>query len=157
MIVEALISFFDFIFSPFLMLKPHLSLFLVSSLITFLIILINKFCIDKKKVEELKKKMEELRIKVANAQKLGNLEEANKFLNELLKTNTEHLRQSLKALLLTLVLISLVFPWIKYRYGGMSINLPFNLPLIGSSFSWFIWYALVSFTVGWILRKLLGG
>lgn len=157
MIVEALISFFDLIFSPLLVLKPHISLFIISSLIAILVILVNKFLVDRKKIEEIKKRMEEIRLKITEVQKNGNQEYANKLLDELLKVNTEHLKQSLKAIIVTLALISFILPWIKYRYDGMAVlNLPFSIPIIGSSFSWVIWYFLVSFVVSWILRKIFG-
>ncbi|MEM5790962.1 MAG: EMC3/TMCO1 family protein [Candidatus Aenigmatarchaeota archaeon] len=157
MIVEALISFFDLIFSPLLVLKPHISLFIISSIIAVLVILANKFLVDRRKMEEIKRKMEEIRLKIAEAQKSGNKEYANKLLDELLKINTEQLKQSLKALIVTLTLISFILPWIKYRYEGMAVlSLPFSIPIIGSSFSWVVWYFLVSFVVSWILRKIFG-
>lgn len=157
MIVDALISFFDFIFSPLLILKPHISLFIISSIIAILVILTNKFFVNRKKVDEIKRRMEEVRLKIAEAQKSGDQEYANKLLNELLKINAEHLKQNLRALVVTLVLISFILPWIKYRYEGMAVlNLPFSIPIIGSSFSWVVWYFLASFVVSWILRKVFG-
>ena len=157
MIIEALNSFFDLIFSPLLFLKPHISLLIISSIIALLVILANKFLVDRKKLEEIKKKIEEIRIKIAEAQKSGNQEYANKLLDELLKANTEHLKQNFKALIITVALVSFILPWIKYRYEGMVIlKLPFSIPLIGSSFSWFIWYFLTSFVVSLILRKIFG-
>ena len=157
MIVEALISFFDLIFSPLLVLKPHISLFIISSIIAILVLLVNKFLVDRRKMEEIKRRIEEIRIKIAEAQKSGNKEYESKLFDELLKINTEQLKQSLKALLVTLALISFILPWVKHRYEGMVVlNLPFTIPLIGSSFSWFVWYFLVSFVVSWILKKIFG-
>ncbi len=157
MIVEALISFFDFIFSPLLVLKPHISLSIISCIIATLVILTNKLLVNRKKMEEIKRKIEEIRIKIAEAQRNGNQEYASKLLDELLKVNAEQLKQTFKALLVTLALVSFILPWVKHKYEGMAVlNLPFSIPIIGSSLSWFVWYFLVSFVVSWILRKIFG-
>jgi uncharacterized membrane protein (DUF106 family) len=35
-------------------------------------------------------------------------------------------------------------------------ELPFNVPMVGSSVDWIFWYILVSFTIGWVVRKVFG-
>jgi len=157
MIVEKIILFFDIIFSPLLNLKPHVSLFIISSIMAFLVILINKFLVNRKKMDEIKRMIEEIRVKIAEAQKNKDMESASKLLNELIKLNSEQLRQSLLALVVSMLLIAIILPWMKYRYEGMVVlKLPFSLPLIGNSLSWFIWYFLVSFAIGFLLRKIFG-
>jgi len=123
----------------------------------FLVILINKFLVNRKKMDEIKRMIEEIRVKIAEAQKNKDMESASKLLNELMKLNSEQLRQSLLALVVSMLLIAIILPWMKYRYEGMVIlKLPFSLPLIGNSLSWFIWYFLVSFAIGFLLRKIFG-
>jgi len=118
---------------------------------------INKFSINKKAVREIKNRMEEIRENLTKAQKEGNKEETNRFLNEMMKANNDYMKQTFAALIISIVVLSLFLPWLRYRYEGKVVAaLPFSLPVIGSSMGWVWWYVLVSFTVGWVIKKLLG-
>jgi uncharacterized membrane protein (DUF106 family) len=108
-------------------------------------------------IEEVKNKMEEIRENLTQAQKVGNAEEINKFLKEMMKTNSQYMRQMLKAMIISIVVLAMFLPWLNYKYGGVAIvKLPFTLPILGSSLNWVWWYVLVSFAMGWVIKKLLG-
>jgi uncharacterized membrane protein (DUF106 family) len=152
-----IVAAFDVAFSPLSVLSPHVSLLIISIMLTSIVLLINRFSINKKLMEEIKHKMEEIRENLTRAQKAGNTEEANKFLSEMMKTNSQYMRQMLKAMVISIIVLALFLPWLNYKYGGMTIvRLPFTLPVVGSSLSWVWWYILVSFSMGWVLKKLLG-
>jgi uncharacterized membrane protein (DUF106 family) len=154
---EQLLAVFDFIFSPFLVFSPLISLVLVATALTAIVMVINKFSINKKAVREIKNRMEEIRENLTKAQKEGNKEETNRFLNEMMKANNDYMKQTFAALIISIVVLSLFLPWLRYRYEGKVVAaLPFSLPVIGSSMGWVWWYVLVSFTVGWVIKKLLG-
>jgi len=154
---EQLLAVFDFIFSPFLVFSPLISLVLVATALTAIVMVINKFSINKKAVREIKNRMEEIRENLTKAQKEGNKEETNRFLNEMMKANNDYMKQTFAALIISIVVLSLFLPWLRYRYEGKVVTaLPFSLPVIGSSMGWVWWYVLVSFTVGWVIKKLLG-
>ncbi|MBI5872483.1 DUF106 domain-containing protein [archaeon] len=158
---EQLINVFDIIFSPLIVLKPHISLLIISTFVTVLVLFTNKIFINKNVVREIKQKMENIREQITRAQKEGNMEEANKFLTEMMKTNGELMRHTLKGMIVSLIVLSLFLPWIKHTYevtykGVIVAKLPFSLPYVGSSLDWLLWYVLVSITIGWIIRKLLG-
>jgi uncharacterized membrane protein (DUF106 family) len=159
--LEQLINAFDAIFLPLMVLKPHISLIIISAFVTVLVLLINKAFVNTKLIKEIKQKMENIREQLTRAQKEGNTEEANKFLSEMMKTNSEMMRHSFKGMIISLVVLSLFLPWIKHTYevtykGVAVAKLPFTLPYIGSSLDWILWYILVSLTIGWVIRKLLG-
>lgn len=159
--LEQLINVFNIIFAPLMIFKPHISLLIISSFITILVIVINRILVNDKLMKEIKQKMENIREQLTRAQKEGNTEEANKFLSEMMKTNGEMMKQTFKGLIASLIILGLFLPWIKQTYEvtykGVTIaKLPFTLPFIGSNLDWLIWYVLVSLTIGWVFRKLIG-
>jgi uncharacterized membrane protein (DUF106 family) len=156
-ITGMIIAALDVAFSPISILSPHVSLLIISIILTAIVLLINRFSINKKLMEEIKHKMEEIRESLTQAQKAGNTEEVNRFLNEMMKTNSQYMRQMLKAMVISIIILALFLPWLNYKYGGMSIvKLPFELPVLGASLNWVWWYVLVSFAMGWIIKKILG-
>lgn len=155
--LEQIISALDFLFLPLTFFQNHISILLISILLTTIIFVINRLFVNKNLVNETKRKMEEIRESLTQAQKEGNKENIEKFLNELMKTNTQYMRQTFKTLIISLIIISFFLPWLNYRYQGLTVAaLPFNLPLIGSSLNWLYWYILISLAVGWVIRKIFG-
>ncbi len=164
-ITGALVSGFDVVFAPLIMLSPVLSLFTVSLIISLIIIFFNILLINKKMVRGIKDGMEELREAMTKAQKLGDTEQVTKMMSEIMKLNSKYFRQTYKSLIVSMVVVMLFLPWVGFRYGNMELNIPFvgnaiksiTIPILGSEISaWIMWYILVSFTIGWVLRKLLG-
>ncbi|HKZ45344.1 MAG TPA: EMC3/TMCO1 family protein [archaeon] len=154
--LEPLIVFFDMVFSPLAALKPHISLLIVSAILTVIVLVLNKLLTNKNMMKELKLKIDELKENLTRAQKEGNADETSKFLSEMMSANNQYLKQNFKAMIVSLVVIAIFLPWLGYKYGGASVAaLPFSLPLIGSSLSWTYWYILVSFAIGWVIRKLI--
>ena len=142
---------------PLTMLDPTLSLFIVSAMITIMIMGINKKFTNTKAVKEIKNRMQEVREQLTTAQKDGNTTEANKLLEQMMKMNNDFMKHSYKSLFISLIVISMFLPWIKGQYSGMTVaSLPFEAPVIGSTMGWVTWYILVSFTIGWVIRKMFG-
>ncbi|MEM5870122.1 MAG: EMC3/TMCO1 family protein [Candidatus Aenigmatarchaeota archaeon] len=154
---EALAQILNFIFWPFTALPPVLSIFLIAFIVTILVIAINRIFVNKNVVKDLKEKMNALREELLEVQKQGNLEKAKEILNEITKHNLNYMKHTLKALLISIIVILLILPWVQYTYKNMPVaKLPLALPYIGSELKWFIWYFLASLAVGWIIRKLMG-
>ncbi len=156
-ITGMLINSVGLFFSPLAGLNPAISLFVVVSFITVLIILLNRKFTNTEAMKEIKDKMKGIREQLDMAQKQGDKETANKLLGQIMEMNSEFMRHSYKSLFISLIVITLFLPWIKQEYSGMAVaNLPFKAPFVGSSLNWIGWYILVSFTIGWIVRKLFG-
>lgn len=137
--------------------KFHVSLFLISIFLTVLVLLVNRLAVNRKLMKEIKERITEIRENLTKAQKEGNAEDTNKFFSELMKNYNQYLKLNFKALIISLAIIAIFFPWMKYKYEGLTIaNLPFSLPVIGSSLNWIMWYILVSFAIGWVIKKLFG-
>jgi|YelNatPaOPRAMG01_1025707.scaffolds.fasta_scaffold09695_3 uncharacterized membrane protein (DUF106 family) len=138
-----------------ILLRPHILLLIVSSAITIFLFFLNRLLVKKDVLKEIKARMIEIRENLAKAQAAGNNEEMNKYLNELLKVNSEYMRQNLKVLIASMIVILAVLPFINNAFSTMAISIPFEIPLIGSKINWSIWYILVSFAVGWAIKRLL--
>jgi uncharacterized membrane protein (DUF106 family) len=155
-IFAAINSILDIVFSPVLAFSPIVSLVIISTALTVLVLVINKIFINTKVMREIKEKMEEIREKVTTAQKAGNKDEAQNSLNEMMKINSQYMKHSMKAMVISIVVLGLFLPWLKYRFGEMPVAyLPFSVPFVGASLGWLWWYVIVSFAIGWVLRKLL--
>jgi uncharacterized membrane protein (DUF106 family) len=154
--IESFFKIFDLIFFPLLSLPPYLALIIFSALLTLLISFFGRIFTKKKSVNELKERMEEIRKNLIRAQKSGDKAEINKFMQELMRINSEYMKHSFKILLISLILITTFLPWLNYKYQGLVIaSLPFTLPLIGKELNWLYWYAFISLLTGWFLKKIL--
>ncbi|MEM5834405.1 MAG: EMC3/TMCO1 family protein [Candidatus Aenigmatarchaeota archaeon] len=137
--------------------KPHILLLMISSAITLFLLLLNRILVKKDVLKEIKTRMIEIRENLTKAQALGNTQEVNLYLNELLKVNSEYMRQNLKVLVASMLVLIAVLPFLSNAFSGMTVSIPFEVPFIGSKLNWSIWYILVSFSVGWVAKKLLEG
>ncbi|MFH1623296.1 MAG: EMC3/TMCO1 family protein [Candidatus Aenigmatarchaeota archaeon] len=147
----------DATFAPLMAFGPMVSLFAVSAAITVSITLLGRLLTNNKAVKELKSKMQELREQMTAAQKAGDKDAVNRLLEQTMRMNNEFMKHSYKSLFVSLVVISIFLPWLRHSYEGMAIaSLPFALPFVGTSLTWVVWYILVSFTIGWVVRKMFG-
>jgi uncharacterized membrane protein (DUF106 family) len=148
---------FAVLFSPLNIFSPMISLMLLSSFLTILILIITKFFVNTKVLREIKDEMEKIREQLSAAQKQGDQESANQFLSKMMETNSKYMKHSFKALIISIIVLSLFLPYLRYKYEGIVIaQLPLNIPFIGTSLGWLYWYVLVSFMIGWVARKILG-
>ncbi|MEM7821197.1 MAG: EMC3/TMCO1 family protein [Candidatus Aenigmatarchaeota archaeon] len=154
-ITAMVINLFDFVFSPITLLKPHVSLLIISTILTLIAFFLNRVFVDRNFLKEIKNKMDEIRANLINAQKNGNSEEMNRFLGEMMKLNREYIRHTLKATIISILILAIFLPWMKYKFSGMVVATPFNIPIIGSTLSWLYWYMLIAIAISWFFNKLL--
>lgn len=156
-ITGMLVNGFNLVFSPLFVFSPIVSLLIVSSFLTILVLGLNRIVTNRKLVKEIKDKMEQVRENLTAAQKIGDKENVNKLLAEMMSINNTYMKQTFKAMIVSLVVLALFLPWLRYKYDGMTVAaLPFTLPFLGNSLSWVYWYILVSFSIGWVVGKFLG-
>ncbi len=156
-ITGMLVSAVGTIFAPLAVFNPAVSLFIVSSLMTILVTGLNRLVTNKKAMKEIKDRLQNIREQLTAAQKIGDSESASKFLKEMMSVNSEYMKHTYKGIFISLIVIAIFLPWLGHNYGGMIVaSLPFEVPMIGSELTWILWYILVSFTMGWVIRKLLG-
>lgn len=154
---ESLIALGSLILLPLSVFKPHISLLIISTVLTIVALIISKLFSNRKLIKEIKDRMEMIREDLTKAQREGNTEHANKCLSEIIKANTEYMRHSFKGMVASMVILIPFFYLLKLNYSGMVVaTLPFTAPVVGSSLSWIGWYILVSFAIGWTVGKFLG-
>ncbi len=145
------------VFSPVFALKPLIVVFIFSAFLTGVIILINRFAINRNLMKETKAKMTEIRENLTKAQKEGNKEDTNKFMSEYMKANSQMMKQNFKSLIISMVFVLLFLPVLSSKYSGVVVaTLPFSLPIIGSNMGWLLWYFIVSLAMSLIIRKIIG-
>lgn len=145
------------IFDPLLALNPHIAIFIFSVILSAIIFFINKLIMGNKMGKELKNKLVAVKEDLMKAQKEGKKENVNKMLNEYMKINSQYLKQTLRVMLATIVVVAILFPWANVKFKGVTVaELPFSMPVIGNHMSWIVWYILVSFTGSLLLRKFIG-
>jgi len=147
----------DAALAPLMQFGPMVSLFAVSAVITVGITLLGRLLTNNKAVKELRTKMQELREQMTAAQKTGDKGAVNRLLEQTMLMNNEFMKHSYKSLFVSLLVISIFLPWLRHSYEGLAIaSLPFALPFVGTGLNWVVWYILVSFTIGWVVRKMFG-
>ena len=147
----------DLLLSPLFIFKPHLVILILAFTLTSFVSILNFFLTDRKVMNEIRKRLTEIKEKITLAQKEGNMEKVNEFLTELMKVNKQYLKMNLKSTLISFGIFLFFVPWFYYKFGKTAVvNLPFSLPVLGSSLNWVVWYFLVSFTTAWLVRKLMG-
>ncbi len=156
-VTGAVVNVLEVVMAPFTVFHPLLSLLLVTIFLSAIVMIINYFSVKRDLLKQIKTRMSEIRESLTQAQKAGNIEEANKFLAEMMKLNNEFMKHNFKAMVISLVVLVIFLPWIKVEFANLVANLPFTLPFFGSQLSWLYWYILASFTAGWVIRKMVEG
>ncbi|MEE8168033.1 MAG: EMC3/TMCO1 family protein [Candidatus Hydrothermarchaeales archaeon] len=138
-------------------------IFVVSAIVSALIVVITAKVIDQKKMKKLKAKMSKIQDKLKEAQKKGDAKEMKKIQSKMMKNSSEMWQMSMKPMLYTMLPIILVFTWLKeYEYlatfvehqEGYVVALPFILPKFGDKLGWLGWYILSSFATSPLIKKL---
>jgi uncharacterized membrane protein (DUF106 family) len=154
---EKITGMMTVVLSPLFTLNPLIAVLIFSVFLTGVIILINRFAVNRNLMKEIKTKMTEIRENLTKAQKEGNKEDTNKFLNEYMQTNSQMMKQNFKSLAISMVFVFLFLPVLSSQYKGVVVaTLPFSLPIIGSNMGWLLWYFFVSLTISWVIRKIIG-
>jgi len=145
------------VFAPLHVFPPIISLLLLSSFLTVLILVITRFFVNTKVLREIKDEMEKIREQLTMAQKSGDKEAADTHLSKMMEVNSKYMKHSFKATIVSIVVLALFLPYLKFKYEGLIVaRLPFAIPFVGTNLGWLGWYVLVSFMIGWVVRKIAG-
>lgn len=151
-------QFVDPLFAPLTVLPPYVAILVLSIILTAAIMGISRIFVNRKLMMQLKDQMENIKEKLNAAQKSGNKQEQNAQLNELMKINTQYMSHSMRIMMVSIVVALLFFPWLGFRYAGVvAVDLPFAIPFVGwETLDWLGWYVISAFTVGIVMRKIMG-
>lgn len=164
------------------MFGPIVGVFIISTVIAFLITLANKLLVDQDRLQFVQGEMKEYQQEMMKAQKSGDpkaLKEVQKRQSEFMDLQKEMMFNSFKPMIVTFVPIIVVFYWMSGNpiINQFYVQLPtfgyyvFLVPLfqwiasfvypIGAvtpfaTIGWLGWYILVSFAMSTVFRKFLG-
>jgi uncharacterized membrane protein (DUF106 family) len=132
-------------------------IFLVGSLISIAMSLINRKVMGTEKAKEMKKRMQDVRAEMLESQKSGDTKKMNEYMAELMKINSEYMKLTFKPMVISLLIVILILPVIKSSYTGMVVaTIPDVLPAVGGmKLDWFWWYFISTFVVSLIVKKIL--
>jgi uncharacterized membrane protein (DUF106 family) len=152
------IKFLDSFLYPLLQLKPIIAIFTVSLALSLISLGISILTINKVALRKIKENMSYLQSNLKVAQKELNIEVLGKSIEEMVKLYIQSLRIKIKSIAITLLLVIIIFPWLNHHFSEIKVvaELPFSLPIIGSSMDWIIWYIFVSLTTTYLIQKILG-
>ena len=144
------------VLAPLAVFPPTVTILLVSTIITSIIFIMNRLIVNKKFVEDLRMRMEQLKENITQAQKENNKENLQTHMSELMKLNNQYVKHTFKTFIVSAVVVTLFLPWLGWKYSAATVGVPFGLPILGTHIEWLYWYILVSFAIGWVSRKLFG-
>ena len=153
--VEGYYLYLDTIFKPILGFQPFIAELIISAIITFIITMSYRFLMNQDKLREIKNKQKENQERIKELQKT-NPKEASDLLNSTMALSRHQLGLSMKPMLLTLIIVSIILPWMAYEFPGIIVKLPFYLPYFENDFGWLMWYIIISVPLGQTFRKILG-
>jgi uncharacterized membrane protein (DUF106 family) len=139
-------------------LTPIIAILLIGAGISIFMSLINKKFLGTGAAKEVKDKMNEIRLKMLEAQKSGNMKAVNDHLKDLMKINSDYMKFMIKPMMISIVLVILVLPFVRSAYTGLTVEtVPDSIPYVGGyELSWFWWYFICTFVISTIVRKLVG-
>ncbi len=148
----------DVVNSSLLNVSPILGVFFAGFLICVIMGLVNKRTLGTEHVKEVKKKLQDLRGKMLEAQKSGDTNKVNEYTKKMLIINSQYMKFMMKPMIVSLFLVILILPFIRGAYSGMTVAVvPKTIPIIGGfELSWFWWYFLVTLVLSMVIRKIIG-
>jgi len=182
-ILNPLLTFFQDPNNP--MFGALVGIFIIATIVAFVITLANKLLVDQDRLQFLQKEMKVFQQEMMQAQKSGDpkvLKDVQKKQAEFMEIQKEMMFNSFKPMIVTFVPIILVFYWMAGNplltsaiYSGhvMFVQLPtfayyvLLVPLFHAFYhqspnvpvvaiEWLGWYILCSFSMSFVWRKFLG-
>ncbi len=184
-IIQGVYGILNAIFGPVIAMDPNpnnpiFTIFLISTIVAFVITLANKLLVNQNRLEELKKEMQEFQQQMMEARKSGDnsaLDKMQKQQLEFMDKQKEMMFMSFKPMIVTFVPIILVFWWMAQEphiyntivtlptvaYYVLLVPLWHALPFYqtgidvpAGTIGWLGWYILCSFAMSQIFRKFMG-
>lgn len=182
-VIQGIYGVLNSIFSPIIAMDPNphnpmFTIFLISTIVAFVITLANKLLVDQDKLESIKKEMQEFQQEMREVQKSGDpksMEKMQKQQMEMMGKQKDMMTMSFKPMIVTMVPILIVFWWMAQQpqISHTVVELPriayyvllvpiwhmFYHPAATTpefAIEWLGWYILCSFAMSQIFRKLMG-
>lgn len=146
----------DKVLFPLLVFKPYISLTISSIMVTGILFVVYHYLYKKNNLPQIKQQLEFLKQEMLKIQSRES-QKAKELLSKYLQLNNKFVKFTTEVLIASMIIGLLFFSWMDFRFQKTAhVVLPFNLPLIGKTLNWIGWYLLLSFTIAWIIRKVVG-
>jgi len=149
---------FDFLLEWLTIFDPLVAIIIFTAILMFAVTLIYKKMMNQALVSETKEEMKSLQERVKVAQKDGDMDKANSLMSELLKYNTELMKQTMKPMAVSFLLFILFVPWFSSAFaegGAFEGKTVLVLPIFGD-IGWFWTYLVFAIVFSILFRKILG-
>ncbi|MDV3103076.1 EMC3/TMCO1 family protein [Thermococcus waiotapuensis] len=169
--IEGIYEFLDDLFGGYIVQHPLLAITFAGFVIGGLYTLIYYFFMDVEKMRKIQELSKQLQKEMMEAQKSGDEKKLKKVQQkqlELMRMQSDLMRQQMIPMLLTLPIFWVFFAWLRRWYVEVAIaKAPFNFFLFDWFHGWyhsalgpdelgyFGWYVLSSYVIGMVLRKFL--
>ncbi len=112
--------------------NPHLSVILLSVVVTVVMTLITKKFTNQNRMKELKEMQKACQIKIKNVK--GDLKKQQEIQQQMMECSMEMMRHSFKPMLITFIPLIILFAWVRNIYT----------PILSSWFWWYFGGAILS-------------
>lgn len=136
------------------MFSPLIDVALISAGLSIVSFALQRKLLNKDELKALQESMKEKQKKLNELLKRQDKqakEEIDGLQKEMIEASGKMMQKSMKQMFATLIIVLPVFWYLGFAYGETKIVFPFELPFIGSSGNWIIWYIIVSIITSIVL------
>ena len=134
---------------------PAMDIALIAILFGLFSFIVNRKLIDQKAMKATQKEMGEKRKKAMELMKKNDeksKKEADKLNQEMMEATTKTMGGTLKAMAVVMIVFFPLFAVINGSYEGKIIDLPLNVPFLGTQTSWFWWWVVIGLITSIVLQ-----
>ncbi len=117
--VGIIVSVGNLVFYPLLSLDSVYAVAIISFFLSLVFVIANKMLVNQDKLRHVKKEMKKIQEEIKKARKKNNEKEMSKLWEKSMKMNHQQLTMVLKPMVVSMLLIFMVFPWMKFTYGDV--------------------------------------
>ncbi|MEA2004633.1 MAG: EMC3/TMCO1 family protein [archaeon] len=114
-----IVSLGNLVFYPLLDMDPVYAVVILSSFLSLIFSLANKVMVNQDKLKHVKSEMKKIQQEIKKARKKNNEKELSKLWEKSMKMNHQQLTMVLKPMVVSMLLIFMVFPWMRFTYGDV--------------------------------------
>lgn len=129
---------------------------IISLLLSLIMVILTKVLTDQNEIKKAKREMKFYQDKIKKAQGSGDKDAVGKLSNDMLKASSKQLKQSMKPMIVSMIIFVVAIGWLGAEYAELLVNLPIALPFLGTQLNWFWWYLVIVLPTNIIFRKMLG-
>lgn len=129
---------------------------IITIFLGLVMVILTKILTNQDEIKRIKREMKFFQEKIKKAQGSGDKDAVSKLSNDMLKASGKQMKQSMRPMIVSLLVFGLAFWWLSITYGELAIALPITIPFFGSELNWFWWYFIIILPINFLFRKMVG-